>query len=189
MKTKLSFFVLGLFMVVLIAAYSGSPGGPDDTINKRLRFTSGWTSVNSNVTAPKWKDWAGTWYASDTTEAYNINYQNFRDDTLIMPYVFTTATSGYCAAVKVQFGVNGVWKAPYTIDSLFQYGGALADGVETEGDSAFVSKPIYWLIKGTYAGASQFRMIVAKDTTDAADLNAGTTNSTTTTFGAGVIDP
>jgi hypothetical protein len=183
MRNRILLLLLPVVLIGIIAAM------PDDSPNKRLRFTKFGTTLNESSTTAKWKDWAGTWRSSDTTEPYNINLQNFRDDTIIIPYAATGATSGYCAAFKVQFGVNGKWKAPYTLDSLFQYGGALADGVETKGDSTFVGKPIYWLIKGPYAGATQFRLIIAKDTTNAADGNAGTTNSTTNTLEAGVIDP
>lgn len=184
MRKRLIYSMLPLIAIAMIAM---APKG--DSVNKRLRFSRWNVQLNDASSTAKWKDWAGTWYASDTTEAYTIDFQNFRDDTLIVPFVATSATSGYCAAVKIQFGVNGKWKAPWEMDSLYQYGGTLAKGVETKGDSTFVGRPIGWLLKGKYAGASQFRIIIAKDTANATNGNAGTTNSTTNLLEAGVIDP
>jgi hypothetical protein len=137
-----------------------------------------------------WKIWASPklWSPIDTTESFMMSDIVY-GDTVVIPYVRSTTRISYNAAVKLQWG-NGpdAWKPAISLDSLVRVGDILAADAsgETTADSLFTGRNVFhdWMNSGK--GSDRFRLIIAKDTTDAAVTDLGTTNGTGT-FQAGVI--
>lgn len=142
-----------------------------------------------------WKIWASPkyWSPIDTTTAFNMSELAAVGDTIVVPFVASDATTPYNAAIYIQWGngahANGptVWKPAVFLDSIVRIGTALAPPTPATGDdSVFVGRNVHhdWLASGK--GSDRFRLLIRKDTTDAADANPGTTNGTAT-YRVGVI--
>lgn len=140
-----------------------------------------------------WKIWQSPklWAPVDTSSVFNMS-ELIVGDTVCVPYIKSnTATQPYNAAIKIQWGQSGngtvVWKPAVTLDSIVRIGTLLVPPTPATGkDSVFVGRNIHhdWMTSGK--GSDCFRLLIAKDTTSAADANPGTSNGTGT-YELGVI--
>lgn len=129
------------------------------------------------------KDFAGTWYAADTSEVYVLTKTDLPNDTLLIVGWTTNATTPYYGALKVRFGTAKGFHAAVVIDSAAAVGTAASANTKglTTADSVFAGRSIFFDLTHRFAGCDRFQLIWTKDTTQLAADDLGTNSSTTAT--------